>query len=77
MATPNLPAPAVFFKNLSLEYQQLQLTIQLIQTFVFRAVVRGHELGDQPLLLILEQLEMLLAKAGRLMDEMERPRGGR
>jgi len=77
MAVPTLSPSGTFFKDLSLEYQQLHLTIQLIQTFVFRAVVRGHELGDQHLLLILDQLEMLIAKAGRLMDEMEGPRGGR
>ena len=75
MAMPTLPAPAALFKGLSLEHQQLRLTVQLLQTFAVRALVRGHELDDQRLVIILDQLEMLLAKAQRLMDEMESAAG--
>jgi len=72
MANIKLPASAEFFKQLSIEYQQLKIVIQLIETFAFRATVRGHELGDSRLLLILEQLEVLVLKAQQLIYDLEK-----
>lgn len=72
MANANLPASADFFKQLSLELQQLKITIQALQTFTFRASVRGHELGDNRLLLILDQLEVFVSMANRLLDNLEK-----
>lgn len=43
MADAKLPASADFFKQLSLDCQQLKPTIQLLETFVVRALARGHE----------------------------------
>ena len=62
MASAKLHASADFFKQLSLEFQQLNLVIQALETFVFRASVRGRELGDNRLLLILNQLDEETAK---------------
>lgn len=71
MATANLSASADFFKQLSLECQQLHLIINLLETFAFRAKVRGHDLGDKRLLLILDQLEVFAAIAKHLMECLE------
>ena len=73
MALSKLPASAEFFKQLSLDYQQLRLTIQLLETFAVRALARGHELGDSQLLLILEQLEVFVLKTQDLLDDLEEP----
>ena len=62
MATANLHVSPDFFKQLSLEFQQLKITIQALETFIFRALVRGYELGDNRLLLILDQLEAFVSK---------------
>jgi len=72
MASAKLHASPDFFKQLSLEFQQLKLTIQTLETFAFRASVRGHELGDNRLRLILDQLEAFVLTIKRLMDDFEK-----
>ncbi len=72
MANATLPASAENFKHVSLEYQQLKLTIQLLETLVVRALARGHELGDRKLLIILEQVAVFIFKAQYLMDNFEK-----
>jgi hypothetical protein len=72
MATANLHISEDFFKQLSLEFQQLKIIIQVLETFTFRATVRGHELGDNRLLLILDQLEVFILTSKRLMDGFEK-----
>ena len=71
MATSKLPASAQFFKQLSLECQQLRITLELLDTLAFRASVRGRQLGDQPMLLILDQMEICVSKAQDFMDDLE------
>ena len=72
MATANLHASPDFFKQLSLEFQRLKITVQILETFIFRASVRGHELGDKRLLLILYQLEIFVTKAKHLLEGLEK-----
>jgi hypothetical protein len=71
MATTNLSASADFFKHLSLECEQLKLTVHILKTFTLRAKVRGQELGDKRLLLILDQLEVFVAHAKYLLECLE------
>lgn len=71
MATSKLPASAHFFKQLSLECQQLRITLDLLDTLAFRASVRGLQLGDRPLLLILDQIEICVSRAQDFMDDLE------
>ena len=70
MATGKLHTSTYFFKQLSLELQQLKLTIQLLETFVFRAKDRGQELKDNRLLLILDQLDGFVLNAKCLNDRL-------
>ncbi|MBY0273568.1 MAG: hypothetical protein K2X02_09245, partial [Alphaproteobacteria bacterium] len=72
LARANLHASPDFFKQLSLEFQQLKLTVQILETFIFRASVRGYELGDKRLLLILDQLEIFASKAKYLLERLEK-----
>ena len=72
MARANLHASPDFFKQLSLEFQRLNITVQILETFIFRASVRGHELGDKRLLLILDQLETFVTKAKHLLEGLEK-----
>lgn len=72
MARANLHASPDFFKQLSLEFQQLKLTVQILETFIFRASVRGYELEDKRLLLILNQLEIFATKAKHLLERLEK-----
>ena len=72
MARANLHASPNFFKQLSLEFQQLNIIVQTLETFIFRASVRGHELGDKRLLLILDQLEVFITKAKHLLEGLEK-----
>ena len=72
MASANLHASPDFFKQLSLEFQQLKFTVQILETFIFRASVRGHELADKRLLLILDQLEVFILKAKHLLEGLEK-----
>lgn len=70
MAAAKLQASPEFFKALSQDFQQLKLTIQLLETFVFRARDRGQELKDNRLLLILDQLEDFVLNAKCLNDRL-------
>ncbi len=72
MASAKLHASSDFFKQLSLEFQQLKLTIRTLETFTFRASVRGHELGDNRLQLILGQLEVFISTAKHLLESLEK-----
>ncbi|OJW51155.1 MAG: hypothetical protein BGO67_12575 [Alphaproteobacteria bacterium 41-28] len=72
MANAKLHASSEFFKQLSLDFQQLKLVIQALETFAFRALVRGHELGDNRLLLILDQLEVFVSTAKHLLEGLEK-----
>lgn len=71
MALSKLPASAEFFKQLSLECQQLRIMIRLLDELAFQALVRGRMLNDPPLLLILEQMEICSLKAQQLTDGLE------
>ena len=44
MAVANLHVSSAFFKEISLEYQQLSYSVQLLGTFTNRAWVRSVEL---------------------------------
>ncbi len=72
MAYIKLHASPDFFKQLSLEFQQLNLTIHTLETFAFRASVRGHELRDKRLLLILDQLEVFVSTTKSLLEGLEK-----
>lgn len=72
MANVNLPTSVEFFKQLSLDCQQLKLILQILEELVFRALVRGRELGDNRLLILHEQLEVLALKAQHLTDDLEK-----
>ena len=71
MAAPKLHASPEFFKQLSLDFQQLTVTIKTLETFVVRALERGDRLGDRRLQLILEQIEVFVSKARHLHDSLE------
>ncbi|HUX79180.1 MAG TPA: hypothetical protein VMW10_05485 [Alphaproteobacteria bacterium] len=72
MAYIKLHASPDFFKQLSLDFQQLKLIIHTLETYAFRASVRGHELGDGRLLLILDQLEVFVLTAKSLLEGLEK-----
>lgn len=57
MADANLHISCDFFKEISIEVQHLRLVAQHLQIFVDRARERGYRIGDNHLLLILDQLE--------------------
>lgn len=63
MAAVKLHVTIEFFKQLSLELQQLKVSLHYLETFTARAVKHGHEGGDQHLLLILDQMELFVQKA--------------
>jgi hypothetical protein len=71
MAEPRLSAHAEIFKQLSLDCQQLKLILRLLEELIFRALVRGRELGDGRLLILHEQLEVLALRAQRITDDLE------
>ncbi len=71
MATSKLHASPEFFKQLSLDFQQLNITLQTLDTFVCRALARGEVLGDRRLQLILEQMEVFILKAKHLYGSLE------
>jgi len=70
MATSKLYASPDFFKHLSLEHQQLTLTIDLLETFVSRALQRSTEVGDARLMLILDQVEVFTFNAKHLSHRL-------
>lgn len=72
MVHAKLHASSDFFKKLSLDFQQLKLTIQTLETFASRASARAQELGDRRLLVILNQLEVFLSKAKYLLENLEK-----
>ncbi len=71
MADTKLHASPDFFKQLSLEFQHLDLIFQALETYAFRASVRSHELGDHRLTLILEQLEIFISRIQELRENLE------
>ena len=72
MAEPRLPAHAEIFKQLSLDCQQLKLILRILEELIFRALVRGRELGDGRLLILHEQLEVFVLKAQQITDDLEK-----
>ena len=72
MAIGNLHVSSEFFKQYSLEYQQLSHSVYLLSTFTNRAWVRGHELGDKRLVLIHDQLEIFVSVAKNHVENLER-----
>ena len=72
MATSNLRVSADFFNQLSIEFQQLRITMQLLETFVSRAIRRGEELGDTRLILILDQALTFVERTQHLDDRLEK-----
>lgn len=72
MALGKLPASADFFKQLSLEYQQLKFIIQVQENFALGSLIHGRELERQYLLYIVEQLGVLILKTQQLRDKVEK-----
>lgn len=72
MALDKLPASAQFFKQLSLEYQQLKFNIQVQENFVLGSLIRGSELEERYLLYIIEQLGVLILKTQQVKDKVEK-----
>jgi hypothetical protein len=72
MAHAKLHASSDFFKQLSLDHQQLKLVIDIIETFVSRVSVRGYELRDTRLLLLIDQLESFVDAAKSLLEGFEK-----
>jgi hypothetical protein len=72
MAHAKLHASSDFFKQLSLDHQQLKLVIDIIETFVSRVSVRGYELRDTRLLLLIDQLEQFVTAAKSLLEGLEK-----
>ena len=72
MAEPRLSAHAEIFKQLSLDCQQLKLILRILEELIFRALVRGRELGDSRLLILHEQLEVLALKAQQTTGDLEK-----
>ncbi len=75
MAKPRLSVSAEFFKQLSLEYQQLKFIIRVQENFAVGALIHGYELERQYLLYIIEQLEVLILKTQQLKDKIEKRLG--
>ena len=72
MAHAKLHASSDFFKQLSLEFQQLKRVIEVIDTFVSRVSVRGYHLRDARLLLIIDQRESFVDAAKSLLEGLEK-----
>ena len=72
MAYSKLHASSDFFKQLSLDFQQLKLVIEIIETFVSRVTMRGYDLRDARLLLIIDQLEAFVLSAKSLVEGLEK-----
>ncbi len=70
MATSKLHVSPEFFKQLSLNLQQLTVTITTLETFASRALERGDRLGDRRLQLILEQIEAFVLKTKHLHGDL-------
>lgn len=68
MANCKLHVSQDFFKELSLKHQQLDLTTQILEAYANRAWVRAQELGDQRLILIINQLEIFVSIIKSLTD---------
>jgi hypothetical protein len=72
MAVANLHVSSEFFKALSLEYQQLSHSVQLLGIFANRAWVRSVELDDKRLVLICDQLDIFVSVAKRHLENLEK-----
>ncbi len=72
MAVANLHVSSEFFKQYSLEVQQLSHSVHLLSTFTNRAWVRGHELGDKRLVIIHDQLEIFVSVAKLHLENLEK-----
>jgi hypothetical protein len=72
MAVANLHVSSEFFKALSLEYQQLSHSVQLLGTFTHRAWVRSVELDDKRLMLICDQLDIFVTETKRHTENLEK-----
>lgn len=71
MAVGTLPASAEFFKQLSLECEQLRIVLEPLDTLAFRASICGRQLGDPSLLLILDQIKVCVSRAQNLVDDLD------
>lgn len=71
MASAKLQASSDFFKQLSLEFQQLKLILHTLETFAHRATDRGYQLEDKRLLEILEQMEIFILNVKQLHNRLE------
>lgn len=72
MAVANLHVSSALFKEISLEYQQLSHSVQLLSTFANRAWVRGVELGDKRLMIIHDQLDVFISVTKHHMENLEK-----
>jgi hypothetical protein len=72
MAIANLHVSLEFFKEISLEYQQLSHSVQLLGTFANRAWVRGVELNDKRLMMIHDQLDIFVSVTKHHMENLEK-----
>ena len=68
MAYAKLHISEDFFKELCLKHQQLDLTTQILEAHADRAWIHAHTLGDQRLILIINQLEIFVAIVQNLTD---------
>lgn len=76
MADANLHALRDFFKEISIEVQHLRLIAQHLQIFIDRGRERGARIGDDHLLLILDQLERFttaITDSSNRLEKMSAP----
>ena len=71
MALGKLPASADFFKQLSREYQQLRLILQVQESFTSSVASYGYEDEGRFLLYIIEHLDLLSFKAQQVKGKVE------
>jgi hypothetical protein len=71
MASEKLPALADFCKQLSREYQQLRLILQVQESFTSSVASYGYEDENRFLLYIIEHLDLLSFKAQQLKGKVQ------
>jgi len=72
MAIAKLHVSSAFFKEISLECQQLNQSVHLLGTFANRAWVRGVELSDKKLMIIHDQLDIFVSVTKHHMENLEK-----
>lgn len=72
MANLKLPVSAELFNKFSFAHLQLQLIMHIMGVMTHRAMVQEHELDADQLLLILEQLDALVARGQKILDDVKK-----